>query len=211
MDVQKQTIKVPKTSRFYTSGSINSEVNELVYVLHGYGMQAASFLEKFEAINAAGRLIVAPEGMSRFYRKGFSGDVVASWMTSDDRETEIEDYISYLNLLHKRLLSEIGHGVTPKITVLGFSQGASTASRWINNRNIAADRFVIWCGEMAPDVTLSFPEIPVVYISASDDVFISSEKSDLHAKEMEKAGVNLVRYSFQGGHDIDKQALVSLF
>jgi hypothetical protein len=47
-----------------------------------------------------GRIIIAPEGLSRFYRKGFSGDVVASWMTKDDRLDDMEDYVRYLNDLH---------------------------------------------------------------------------------------------------------------
>lgn len=211
MDILKNNIKVPKTARFYASGSMNSDVSELVYVLHGYGMQAPSFIEKFDVLSSPGRLIVAPEGMSRFYRKGFSGDVVASWMTSDDREMEIEDYVSYLNLLHEHLLNMHPSKKIMKVTVVGFSQGASTASRWINSRYVKPDRFIIWCGEMAPEVISSFPALPVTFISASEDVFISKEKSDGHADQMLNGGVELTRIRFEGGHDIDKQLLATLF
>ena len=41
-----------------------------------------------------GWLIVAVQGLHRFYTKG--GDVVASWMTREDRELAIADNVAYV-------------------------------------------------------------------------------------------------------------------
>src|SRR6187397_2460650 len=106
-------IKVTRTARYYISGESTLPPEILVYVLHGYGMQAKKFIHEFESLVKPGVWVVAPEGLSRFYRKGFGGDVVASWMTSDDRLLEIEDYVDFLDTLHTSLASN-----KPKKTIL---------------------------------------------------------------------------------------------
>jgi hypothetical protein len=60
-------------------------------VTHGYGQLAKTFIRRFEPIMDAQTLVVAPEGLSRFYWGGFDGPVVASWMTREDRLDEIAD------------------------------------------------------------------------------------------------------------------------
>jgi len=40
---------------------------EIWYVLHGYRQSARRFLTQFESIASSDRLLVAPEGLSRFY------------------------------------------------------------------------------------------------------------------------------------------------
>ena len=78
-------------------------MRELWYVLHGYGQLAAPFLDDFRAIDDGTRLIVAPEALSRFYegdvqaRLHKDAKVGASWMTREDRDAEIADYVAYLD------------------------------------------------------------------------------------------------------------------
>src|SRR5207247_332415 len=72
---------VPRTARFLTHGEIEGAA-EIWFLLHGYGMLAASFLQWFEPAVHPGRLLVAPEALSRAYfeEKG-TRRVGASWMT----------------------------------------------------------------------------------------------------------------------------------
>ena len=62
---------------------------------HGYAEDAATHLTRLRTIPGADRwLVVSVQGLHRFYR-GRSQDVVASWMTRQDRELMIADNIAY--------------------------------------------------------------------------------------------------------------------
>ena len=74
----------------------NGDSKNVLYVLHGYGQLSRFFIRKFSALQER-YTIVAPEGMHRFYLEGSSGRVGASWMTKEDRLTDINDIMSFLN------------------------------------------------------------------------------------------------------------------
>src|SRR5690606_700894 len=101
--------------------------SEAWLVLRGYGMTARGILHWFRAAARADRLLVAPEGLSRFYqeRRGLR-TVGASWMTRDDRDHEIADQQGYLEAVAARWL-----GGRRRLEVHGFSQGVATACRWV--------------------------------------------------------------------------------
>ena len=82
----KHNIKVEKTATYYSSGNIKT-AKTIWFVLHGYGMLAEYFIKKFDSIVNNDNCVIAPEGLSKFYTKGFYGRVGASWMTKENRET----------------------------------------------------------------------------------------------------------------------------
>ena len=43
-----------------------------------------------------GYTIIAPQGLHKFYLEGTSGRVGASWMTKENREDDIKNYLVYL-------------------------------------------------------------------------------------------------------------------
>ena len=135
-------------SRYFTIGRPEREV---WFVLHGYGQLAARFLSRFEPIDDGTRLIVAPEGLSRFYLTEDPAErrVGASWMTREDRITEIEDYVRYLDAVYADVVRS-----AISVTVLGFSQGATTACRWAALGTSKIDRLIVWGGEVAADVDM---------------------------------------------------------
>src|SRR5690348_9673298 len=100
-------IAVGRTARYVVLGSTakTGGLREVWVVLHGYGQLAATFARYFEILDDGTRLIVAPEALNRFYLTGpTSGPanerpVGATWMTREDREHEIEDYVAYLDTL----------------------------------------------------------------------------------------------------------------
>jgi len=133
--IREVHLEVPRQARLAlvgpTPGSEGS-LEELWIVLHGYRQLARRFLRPFRGLAGPNRLVVAPEGHSRFYLEGApgphrSGDPVgASWMTREDREMEIRDYVAYLDRVRDRFA-----GPRTRLTVLGFSQGVHTAARWV--------------------------------------------------------------------------------
>ena len=79
MDVRVEHLTVERTARCAVLGERDDDLRDVWFVLHGYGQLAADFLAGFGAVAEPGRLLVAPEGLSRFYTEGSSGKVGASW------------------------------------------------------------------------------------------------------------------------------------
>ena len=209
MSSQNFHIKVQKTARYWVSGSTGQSVHTVVFVLHGYGMAALTCLEDFSGLMTEHVLLVAPEGLSRFYRKGFDGDVVASWMTREDRMYEIEDQAGYLDNLLATVLSELAPQAK-RVVVVGYSQGVATGSRWIHRRmGKGISDFVIYAGTMAPETLSSeWPAgVKVLQVSSDTDEFISS--SDFHEQfsKLQAANASVRQLTYQGKHVIDPVAV----
>jgi predicted esterase len=154
-------IRVRRSARYYTLGPTHGFPRELWVVLHGYGQLAARFLAWFGPLDDGTRLVVAPEGLSRFYldpiaeRRGqASPRVGATWMTREDREHEIEDYIAYLEQLSNEIRRHLA-GAGPRIVVLGFSQGTATMCRWLAASELRAEQVVLWAGGVPPELDVA--------------------------------------------------------
>ena len=63
------------------------------------------FIRKFRAL-FDDLLVVAPEGMHRFYLQGSSGRVGASWMTKEAREDDIADNLRWLQELDAHISAQ---------------------------------------------------------------------------------------------------------
>src|SRR5688572_25204645 len=131
MTAREHYLRVSKTTRYYTIGSVEG-ARDLWIVCHGYGQLAAKFIQPFHTIAAPDRLIVAPEALHRFYldpppAPASQRRVGATWMTREDRETDIADYVDYFDTLISEMLS---HAPNARLRVLGFSQGSATMLRW---------------------------------------------------------------------------------
>lgn len=204
----QQHIQVTKTARYYTLGQLNEYTQEVWLVMHGYAQLAADFIQDFEALNDGTRFIVAPEGLNKFYARGFGGKPVATWMTSEDREAEIADYINYLTVLYQSL------NLPPqaKVVVLGFSQGVATASRFIHHTQQKIDAFVIYSGEIAAElanpVSTQIKNKPITYITGTNDPFITPEKHQRVYELMRELNAKIIE--FDGGHEIKKEVLLKL-
>jgi len=147
--MNKQEIRIEKSAHYYSLGEINKQTKEIWLVCHGYGQLARFFIEKFQVIQCDGRYIVAPEGLNKFYLKGYTGRVGASWMTKENRTNEINDYCNFID----KLVSEIKKKAHKncKLCVLGFSQGTATISRWILRTNEKVAKIILWGGYISND------------------------------------------------------------
>src|SRR5262245_56947888 len=125
---EPHTIEVPRTARYHLRAEGGGPAGEVWFLLHGYGQLASAFLEAAGALARPGRLLVAPEGLSRFYLRRGAGAVGASWMTREERASEIRDTLRFLDLLSERVRETAAP--TARLCVLGFSQGGAAAARW---------------------------------------------------------------------------------
>ena len=102
-------LTVSRTARYHQLGELSAMTRRVWFVAHGYGQLAAYFIRHFAPLTAADPhlVVVAPEGLSRFYLNGTGGRVGATWMTKEDRLAEIEDYVAYLNQLAATILPRL--------------------------------------------------------------------------------------------------------
>jgi predicted esterase len=145
----KHFIEVTKSARYFTWGQPGDHIKNVWYVLHGYGQLAENFISKFASIVNDTVLVVAPEALHRYYTHGNSGKVGASWMTREERESDVQDYIKYLDKLCHQISASCKGA---NINILGFSQGAATAARWVGYGNVNAANIVFWGGLFPPDM-----------------------------------------------------------
>lgn len=210
MEIISKNISVQKTARYFLSAE-NKSPKFLMFVLHGYGMPAYNFLQEFKELNNENFLLVSPEGLSRFYTKGFYGNIGASWMTSEDRENEINDYVNYLDEVYNEVLNNID-SKPDKIIFLGFSQGGATATRWAVNGKSEADILIIHSSDIPKDIDFDTlkeksgrTKIQCVY--GDEDKAVRKENFESSIKLLQEKNINFTLHSFQGGHNIDTESI----
>lgn len=212
--MQQHRVSTPRTARVQSLGDVDG-ARELWIVLHGYGQLAADFLAPFKAIAGPERAIVAPEALNRFYREaaGSSGHagrpVGATWMTREDRDAEIADYVWYLD----NVAAHFRAG--RPLTVLGFSQGVSTLLRWVTTGCTPVDRVIAWAGELPADVDLAAHRARLGadgldFVIGSVDEYASW--IDLEGTKVRLAAAEIPYrvHLFDGGHRLDRKTLLAL-
>jgi predicted esterase len=219
--ITQHTITVPRTARYYTLGPMHGFPRELWFVCHGFGQLAERFVKRFSPIDDGTRLIVAPEAHNRFYldplperRNQENPRVGATWMTREFREAEIDDYVRYLEELSTEVRHQIS-GASPRIVVLGFSQGTATVCRWLARSGMRADQLVLWAGLIPPELELaswqeSLEGAQVTLIVGDTDQNASPELLSAEGERLSSAGVAFALQRFPGGHVIDADALTHL-
>jgi predicted esterase len=190
--------------------------SEVWFALHGYAQLARYFVRPFEAIADASRLIVAPEALNRFYFERTPSEpahrarVAATWMTREDRDHEIDDYISYLDRLAEHVLSDVG---SPAITVLGFSQGAATASRWAARGQTRIRRLILWGSSLAHELVPAadlFRGADLTIALGTADPYLSKSRIAAELERLSAAGLQHTLLCYEGGHGIDADGLRQL-
>lgn len=207
-----RTLQTPRTAHYVQHGT-PATAHTLWMVLHGYGQRAADFIQPFEkVVQGDATSVVAPEALSRFYTDDTHGDIGASWMTSAHRTHEIRDYIAYLNRLHAALLRQGDPNATH---VLGFSQGAATACRWVARTPASVDRLTLWAGRVPPDLDLevhapTFRTLHLTLVRGTDDPYISTDAwTQLHDR-LHAHDIDFDTHTFEGGHRLHTDTLRAL-
>jgi predicted esterase len=202
-------------------GSFDAPLDEVWIVCHGHGQLASRFLTRFIPLEREDRLFLAPEALSRYYLSApQSGPhapntpVGATWMTSEDRECEIEDYVRYLDLLYEEIFSLVRRE-SVRLWVLGFSQGTATVARWVARGKVDPDRVVLWAGLLPPELTAVDAaaltrRAPLTVVLGRQDDFAKPDLVAAQDRRLQELGVAYELIRFDGGHEIAPDALRSL-
>ena len=184
---------------------------KLLYVLHGYGQLAKFFIRKFKQLGEE-YTIIAPEGQHYFYLEGTSDRVGASWMTKENREQDIENYINYLDAIRAEISQE---QEWKEVNILGFSQGVATAFRWIAEGEISPSKFLICSGLVPPDVDLKikkdiFDPIKMTYFSGVNDPYRTEDSVKEFYDAVASSKLNMDLVNFEGVHEVFVEGIVKV-
>src|SRR5687768_4450948 len=92
---------------------------------HGYAQAASDMMADLNRMPGASDWTrVSIQALNRFYIRG-DAQVVASWMTREDRDQAIADNIAYVD----SAISHVSSTRRPALVFAGFSQGAAMAYR----------------------------------------------------------------------------------
>lgn len=200
---REHRLDVSRSARVYSLGG--EAAREAWVVLHGYGQLAARFLARLGGLATPARLVVAPEALSRFYLDAGTGRVGASWMTKEDREREIEGYLAYLDTVREELLPGL------PLTVLGFSQGVATASRWAAASRPSPVRLVCWGGLVPEEIAAArLAQTRLTYVVGEKEEWAPAPAVEAQAASFRSGGVTADVVGFDGGHEIRSDVVARL-
>jgi predicted esterase len=218
---EQRHLIVPRSARYAIMGSFDAELAEVWIICHGYAQLARRFLSRFLSLERPDRLFVAPEALSRFYleppRAGLRAaltPVGASWMTAEDREVEIDDYVNYLDLLHDHIFDLVDRA-SVRLWVLGFSQGTATVARWVARGNVEPDRVVLYSGLLPSELDKEgaarlAKRSPLTIALGTKDDFARPELIAAQEARLQELRVSHITIRFDGGHELLPEVLQRL-
>jgi predicted esterase len=213
MEEKKVTFRFD--ARYCKSGTLDASTKQVWIVLHGYGQLARYFIKKFEKLNEQNICVIAPEGLSRFYLSELTGQgrkdnkVGATWMTSENRLMDIDNYLTYLNSV-----CETEMAAFPKVavTLLGFSQGCATVCRWAAEGKVKFEKLILWAGLFPPDMDFQSGHDVLAtkktYMVAGDqDPYVTAERIKEFDGLAAQLGIQPEKIIFSGKHEIKEEIL----
>lgn len=165
---------------------------------HGYMENAGIMMDRLVAVPDSGSwTLVSVQALNRFY-KGRTQEVVAGWMTRQDREAAIADNIEYIN----RVVEAVAAASVP-LFYAGFSQGAAMAFRAGVRGTRKASGVIAVGGDVPPelfeDAAAVFP--PVLLARGSRDEWYTATTFDADVAALETRGVNVDAVIVDAGHE----------
>jgi predicted esterase len=205
--MKKVEFHTQKTARFFQLGEITEQTDYVIIACHGYAQLANYFLKWFEGVENEKIAVIAPEGLNRFYWQGFSGRVAASWMTKEDRESDIADYVYFIDQIAYKFPNK-------KIIAIGFSQGAATICRWAHQTVTEIEHIVLW-GSVFPDglemeTFIKKFKNPIQLVFGDSDEYYSEKQISSVKSTFSNQEENIEFTSYSGGHKILYEPLTKL-
>lgn len=172
----------------------------LLVGFHGYAETAETQLERLAAVPGTDAwTLVAAQGLNRFYR-GRTQDVVAGWMTRQDRDDAIRDNVAYVD----NVIEATRNGSEP-IVVAGFSQGVAMAFRAAVLGRAGVNGVIAVGGDIPPELLAGsasaspFPR--VLLIRGATDDWYTAKKLDADMSALRARGEEPEAFTHDGGHE----------
>src|SRR5688572_3688363 len=187
--------------RYLVAAPAGPGPHPLLLGFHGYGENAERCLAELRRIPGAERwLVAAVQGLHRFYNQK-TGEVVASWMTKQDRELAIADNVAYVGAVAGELRREFD--LAPTVALLGFSQGVAMAYRAALGSVERAAAVIALAGDVPPELHhLDLTRLGRVLVArgATDESY-TADKMAADAVLLRGKGLACEELTYSGGHE----------
>ena len=173
----------------------------LLVGFHGYAESAGDQLPRLESIPSARDWTLASiQGLNRFYR-GRTQDVVAGWMTREDRDAAIADNIAYVDHAVDRLRESFASA--GMLVFAGFSQGAAMAYRAAVRGRFAATAVIAVGGDVPPELLTATGNVfpPVLIIRGTRDEWYTEAKLNADVTALRDRGTRVTPIVCDAGHE----------
>jgi predicted esterase len=197
--VQAHTIEAVTHGRYLTLKPAHAQAAGLLVGFHGQAETAAIQMARLQDI-ARHRPwhLLSIQGLNRFYTR--RGEVVAGWMTREDRELAIADNIGFVDAVVAAVAAD-AFTTPPRMVFCGFSQGAQMAYRAAAFSAHHADGVIALAGDVPPDVVARVSALPPVLIGrGTSDEWYTAEKAQLDVARLKDGGVRVEEHVFDDGH-----------
>ena len=199
------SIETPTHGRVLVRDASNPSA--VVVGFHGYTENAAIQMARLEALPGSGRwTLVSVQGLHRFY-KGRTDEVIASWMTRQDRDEMIADNIEYAS----RAIEAAAPRDVPLITTV-FSQGVAMAFRAALRGRRAAAGVAAVGGDVPPEL-LADPAaaFPATLLARGErDDWYTASKMDADVAALTARGAAPETMVYPGAHEWTPDVAVAI-
>jgi predicted esterase len=199
--VIERTIATTTHGRYLVEPPSAAGAAPMLVGFHGYGETADAQLDRLRAIPGAERwLIVSIQGLHRFYERR-TNEVIASWMTRQDRELAIADNLAFV----AGVIEEAARDwpVAAGLVFAGFSQGVAMTFRAATATARPVAGVIAAGGDVPPEID------PAALRRGSSarvcrgtrDHWYSSEQFGDDTRRIRSAGADVRPLEFDGGHE----------
>lgn len=197
----ERTIAASTHGRYLVEPADTSAPAPLLVGFHGYAEAAELQLDRLRSIPGSnGWVLVSMQGLHRFYR-GRSRDVVAGWMTRQDRDLAIADNAAYV----ARALAEVAREwrLAETLVFAGFSQGVAMAFRAACSSVRPVGGVIALGGDVPPELdcaALARTRAALVGRGERDEWY-ATDLFAADAVRLREAGVELSAVIVDAGHE----------
>jgi predicted esterase len=199
--VIEQTIPVTTHGRYLIAPAAGGGPAPVLLGFHGYAEPAESQMERLMAIPGVDAwTVIAIQGLNRFYQRR-SEQVVAGWMTRQNREAAIADNITYVGkVLDAEWTSRLG---SRRVVFAGFSQGVAMAFRAAAASSYPVGGVVAVGGDIPPELGRDALSClgRVLLCRGIRDEWYTTQKFELDQSRLRDAVLDLTALEFDGGHE----------
>jgi len=202
-----RSIATTTHGRYLTLPAVAARPAGLLVGFHGYGEGAESQLQRLRAIHGSDRwTLVAIQGLHRFYQRR-TNEVIASWMTRQDRELAIADNLAYVEGVVDVVSRE--SPAISRLVFAGFSQGVAMAFRAACATLRRVDGIIAVGGDVPPEIgadALARVRSALVCHGERDEWY-TTDKFQHDVTRIRQSGAAVHPVIFEGGHEWSETVL----
>ena len=186
--------------RFLLETPPDPQGRPLLVGFHGYGETAERHLDELRRIPGASEwALCAVQALHPFYNR--TGEVIANWMTKQDRELAIHDNIRYAASVVAEVRRTLP--VPDRLVYAGFSQGAAMAYRAAAAGGHPCHGVIVLGGDVPPELEArdlaGFP--PVLLAGGTREEWYTPDKMRRDVELLRRKGVDVRPLVYEGGHE----------